>query len=410
MGKDKDTPIIIASYSGDLATDHGMATRNLIDSLPYRNIFDTKLAPDSKAKSKWNTNGRGSYNAVGVGGSITGKGAKYFVVDDPFKDREEADSEVVRDSRWKWLKAVARTRLTPDGRMIIMHTRWHEGDIIGLLTENEETKEEWVDYFDFLKGKRAKWVRLTLPAIAENDELHRKVGEPLWPNHYPLEELLDIKKTLGPYEWSALYQQRPVDEASREFKHEWIRPIDEEVVEMMNTRRALTIDTAMSKKTKSNSTGFCDNRINAEGFWHLMAWRMKLGPEELVDTIFTLHLRNHYEKIGIEKTTYTIGLKPYMDEEQRKRGVYLPIVELEHNQTSKEVRIRGLQPRYASRSIFHIRGKCKDLEEEMATFPQGIKDDVIDATAYQDQLEMGPPKKKRKVGSTIRRGVGLRGT
>ena len=174
VGKEKDDSIIVASYSGDLATDHGRETRNLIDSKPYQNVFDTKLAPDSTAKGKWNTNGRGAYNAVGVGGSITGKGAKYFILDDPFKDRMEADSEVIRESRWKWLKAVARTRLTPDGRMIIFHTRWHQDDIVGRLTTRKDTKEDWVDYFDFLKGVRAKWVRLTLPAIATREELHRK--------------------------------------------------------------------------------------------------------------------------------------------------------------------------------------------------------------------------------------------
>src|SRR3990167_8586694 len=282
VGKDKDIPVIVSSYSGDLATDHGRETRNLIDSKPYQNIFDTRLAPDSTAKGKWNTDGRGAYNAVGIGGSITGKGAKYFIIDDPFKDRMEADSETVRETRWKWLKAVARTRLTPDGRMIIMHTRWHQDDIIGRLTERKDTKEDWVDYFDFLKGVSAKWVRLNLPAIAERDEAYRKQGEALWPRQYPLEELEDIKKTLGPYEWGALYQQHPTNDETREFKAEWYKRISEEALQYTNCRRFLTIDTAMSKSVSADYTGFCDNRVNKENFWHLRAWRKKLGPEEQI--------------------------------------------------------------------------------------------------------------------------------
>jgi len=410
VGNDKDAPIIVTSYSGDLAVDHGRETRNLIDSKLYKNVFDTKLAADSTAKGRWNTDGRGAYNAVGVGGSITGKGAKYFIADDLFKDRMEADSEIIRESRWKWLRSVARTRLTPDGRMIVMGTRWHEDDVIGRLTDGEKTKEDWVDYFDFLKGKRAKWVRLTLPAIAEIDEPHRKAGEVLWPGQYPITELRDIEKTLGPYEFSALYQQKPVNDATREFKTQWYKHIDESVVELMNCRRFLTVDTAMSKLSQADYTGFCDNRVNQENFWHFIAWRMKFGPEELVDALFTLHNRNRYEKIGIEKTTYTVGLKPYIDQEQRKRNVFLPIVELEHHQMSKVIRIRGLIPRYASGSIFHIKGKCDDLEKEQSSFPVGAHDDTLDAVAYMEQMEIKPPERKLKTKTTpVKRGDGLHG-
>ena len=113
---------------------------------------------------------------------------------------------------------------------------------------------------------------------------------------------------------------------------------------------------------------------------------MRLGAEELVDAIFALHTRNHYDSIGIEKTIYLDALKPYLDEKQRQRNIFLPIVELKHNQVQKEVRIRGLIPRYASGSVFHIQGECNALEEEMMQFPQGLHDDVIDATAYQLQI------------------------
>jgi phage terminase large subunit-like protein len=293
--------------------------------------------------------------------------------------------------------------------MVVMHTRWHLDDIIGRLTEGEDTKEDWVYYEDWLKGKRAKWVRLTLPAVASNDESYRKQGEALWPTQYSLTELADIQKTLGPYEWNSLYQQTPVDDSLREFKASWYKRIDEELVQMMNCRRFLTVDTALSKKVSSDNTGFCDNRVNSENFWHLKAWRVKLGPEELVDTLFTLHALNRYEKIGIEKTAYTDGLKPYLDEEQRKRGVFLPIVELKHNQTSKEVRIRALIPRYASGSIFHIRNECGHLETEQASFPVGAHDDVLDATAYQDQLEIKPTQRRVSSNTSAVRGKGLYG-
>ena len=111
-----------------------------------------------------------------------------------------------------------------------------------------------------------------------------------------------------------------------------------------------------------------------------------MGPEELVDTLFALHEKRKYTKIGIERTAYLDGLKPYLDEEQRKRNRFLPIVDLKHAQTAKEVRIRGLIPRYASGSIRHVEGRCKELESEQASFPLGTHDDVLDATAYQLQI------------------------
>lgn len=385
VGKDKNKSVIVSSYSGDLATDQGRETRNIIESQAYKNVFDTKLAEDSNAKGKWNTDGKGAYNAVGVGGSVTGKGADYFIVDDPFKDRKEADSPIIREDRWKWVKSVARTRLTPTGALIIMHTRWHDDDIIGRFTVNKQTKEDWVDYFDFLKGARAKWVRLKLPAIAENDEVYRKKGEALWPQRYPLSELLDIKRTLGSYEWSALYQQSPIDEVSQEFRKELFIPISREKVESTRTRKFATIDTALSKREESDYTGVCRNYVDIENNWNISASRHKLSSKEIIDYIFKLH-NDGFEKIGIEEGAFTLAVKPFLEDEMKKRNKFPLVVPLKHNQTQKETRIRGLIPRYEAKSIRHIIGECDDLEEELLRFPKAANDDVSDATAYQLQI------------------------
>lgn len=389
MGRDKDVPVIVASYSGDLATDHGRETRNLIDSQEYKNVFPgTSLAPDSQAKGKWHTNGKGSYNALGVGGSATGKGARYFVIDDPFKDREEADSEVVRESRYKWYRSVARTRLTPDGSMIIMHTRWHDDDLIGRLVKDGE---DWVDYFDFVQGtKTAKWVRLRLPAIAEHDEVYRKEGESLWPQQFDLSELADIKKTLGSYEWSALYQQNPIDSENQEFRKQWFLPIDWHEVRKKHTRNFLTIDTAISKKASADFTAVVRNYVDRANKWHIASQRYKISPTELIDLLFKLYDEEKYEKIGIEKTIYLDAIKPFLDDEMRKRNKFLPIVELTHNETQKETRIRSLIPRYESKSVFHIEKENLDLEEELLRFPKGTHDDLADALAYQSQIAQPP--------------------
>jgi len=212
----------------------------------------------------------------------------------------------------------------------------------------------------------------------------------LWPERYPLSELESIKKTVGVYNWSSLYQQNPVLTENQEFKQEWIKYRKRVEVEKIKTRNFITIDTAYSEKTSSDYIGFCENYVDKENNWNLSAYKMKMNPKDFVDYLFTLQDKRSFEKIGIEKTAYLVGLKPYIDTECKKRNRFLPIVELHHNQTAKETRIRGLIPRYSSKSVYHIEGECNDLEDEMFTFPKGITDDVIDATAYQNDMAEAP--------------------
>ncbi len=386
IGRNPEKNIIATSYSSDLATDFGRQVRNLVDTPEYKGIFEARLAEDSMARGRWNTDKDGAYFAVGVGGAVTGRGADLLLIDDPIKNRKDADSQVVRDAVWDWYTSTARTRLSPTGAQVVIQTRWHEDDLAGRLLRSENAD---------------KWVVLDLPAIATKDEEFRKEGEALWADQYSLESLLETKKDIGPYDWSALYQQRPVDDASREFKSDWYHRIDAEKVSLMNTRNYLTVDTAMSQRESADFCGFCDNSVSQDNIWFLKAWKSRLSPNEFVNALFTLYSRRNYEIIGIEKTAYTDGLKPYLDEEQRKRNVFLPIFELKHNQTAKEVRIRGLIPRYASGSIFHIDGQCTDLETEQASFPNGAHDDVLDATAYQLQLNPEGPTRDRSMERRI---------
>ncbi len=377
LGRNPDKEIITSAYSAELAQDFGGKTREKVSSEAFRYIFpEVTLKEDEQARGRWRTNQGGAYTAVGVGGPITGRGANIAVVDDPIKNREEANSEVMRKKLWEWFTSTLFTRLEPNGVVIVMHTRWHMLDLVGMILANPEL------------SKRTK--HLHLPALSTQIEPHRGIDEPLWPERYNRNALMEIKNTVGPYDWASLYMGSPILTELQEFKPQWFKPTSETQIEMMNCRRYLTIDTAISKAAYADFTGFCDNSVNQENFWHLRAWRSKLSPEELIEIIFTLYKKNRYEAIGIEKTAYTDGLKPYLDGEQRKRGIFLPLVELKHNQTSKEVRVRGLIPRYASGSVFHVKGSCEALEEEMAQFPVGIHDDVIDATAYQLQIADSP--------------------
>lgn len=384
LGKKPEREVIIASYSADLAHGFGGKTRDKVDSPYFKAIFpNVRLKEDEKAKGRWgieqyNKEKRqwgatdGGYTAAGVGGAITGRGADVFLVDDPVKNAEEAESPLMREKVWEWWTSTAFTRLHPQGVMIIIMTRWHLDDLAGRILADPEF------------GPMTKVIKL--PAIANKDGKSRKAGQALWPERYPVEALEKIKTVVGPYVWASLYQCSPVLTEKQEFKPEWYKYIEEQELESMQTANYLTVDTAMSKKAQADSCGFCDNSVDREEFWNLRAWRAKLGPEELVDTLFALHEKRQYSAIGIEKTTYTDGLKPFLDAEQRKRRKFLPIVEMMHKGTAKEIRIRSVIPRYAAGSIRHIEGQCDALEEEQMNFPNGMHDDVIDALGYQDQI------------------------
>jgi hypothetical protein len=383
LGKNKGKEIITASYSGDLAQDFGGKTRDIVADQIFTKIFGATLKSDEKSKAKWRMTNKGTYTSVGVGGAVTGRGANVLIIDDPIKNREEAESDVIRDKVWNWYTSTAYTRLEKNGAIIIILTRWHLMDLAGRLLEKEMEGGE-------------KWEVINFPALARKDEEFRKEGEALWNDKFGIEDLLQIKETIGIYDWAALYQQTPILTENQEFKQDWIQYISRKDVTSKDTRKFLTVDTAMSKKETADYTGFTENFVDKENKWNVAAYRMRLNAKEFVEYLFTLQDRHSFEKIGIEKTAYIWGLKPYLDGEQRKRNKYLPIVELTHKQTAKETRIRGLVPRYNSGSIFHIRGECKDLEEEMFTFPKSTHDDVLDSLAYQAQIVDHKKKGKRQ--------------
>ena len=139
IGRNPDKQIIAASYNSDLANDFGREVRNIVGSPEFSNLFNTALSVDSKAANRWHTDKGGMYVAAGVGTAITGRGADILLIDDPFKDRQEADSEITRQRVWDWYTSTAYTRLMPGGAVIVINTRWHDDDLSGRLLEEQDT-------------------------------------------------------------------------------------------------------------------------------------------------------------------------------------------------------------------------------------------------------------------------------
>jgi predicted phage terminase large subunit-like protein len=200
LGRNPTRQIIAASYNSDLANDFGRNVRNIVGEPEFREVFPSvDLAPDSHAANRMNTNHGGAYVAAGVGTAVTGRGAHIALIDDPFKDREEADSERRRDLVWDWYRSTLFTRLMPGGSIVLIQTRWHEDDLAGRLLQSE-----------------SDWDVLELPALDSS-------GRALWPEWYDEKALERIKATIGAREWSALYQQQPQPDEGTFFQRGWFK-------------------------------------------------------------------------------------------------------------------------------------------------------------------------------------------
>lgn len=222
FGRYPNTSIIATSYSAQLVSRMNRDVQKIMDSQEYNDIFpETQLIGQGKTRSKQGflrnadffeiVGHNGSYRSAGVGGGITGMGGDILIIDDPLKDREEADSATIRNKVWDWYTSTLYTRLAPGGDIIVIQTRWHTDDLSGRLLEAAAS------------GEGDQWSVVNFPAIAETDEPHRKAGEALHPERYPLEQLLKIKAAIGTRDWEALYQQHPTPDGGTIFKKEWLK-------------------------------------------------------------------------------------------------------------------------------------------------------------------------------------------
>lgn len=218
LGRYPHLEVTGTSYSGELSTSFSRDVQAIMSDLPFKEVFSTRI-PEKGEPSGGKVRrsdyfevvgDTGKYRSVGVGGSLTGTGCHILLCDDLHKDRAEAQSETIRQGVWDWFTSTAYTRVAPGGGIIVMMTRWHMDDIVGRLLEQQANGGE-------------KWEIINYPAIAEFDEEHRKVGEALHPERYPIEALERIRKSVGERDWNALYQQHPVPDGGGIFKKDWIR-------------------------------------------------------------------------------------------------------------------------------------------------------------------------------------------
>lgn len=218
LGKAPERTHAFVTYSADLSRSKSRKARTLAKTA------GVQIAGDAKSLSEWRTTSGGGLLATGVGGPLTGQGVTgLLVVDDPVKNRVEAESEATRESVWEWFNDVAYTRLEPGASCLVVMTRWHPQDLAGKLIEE--------------KG----WEYIKLPAI-DGD------GKALWPGQFSVERLEAIREQLGEYSFSSLYQGEPRSRGGQVFSD--VRTYNE--LPTSGFRVSLGVDCAYTKKKTSD--------------------------------------------------------------------------------------------------------------------------------------------------------------
>ena len=374
LGKNPQHEFISCSYSGSLAMSFSRKVRQLVREPNYRHIFEeTKLDKDSQSIESWLTTRGGGYVAAGVGGGITGKGANILLIDDPVKNREDAESENNREATWDWYTSTAYTRLSPGGGILVILTRWHDDDLAGkLLTAGEEGADQWevVKY----------------PAIAEENETYRKQGEPLHPERYNLESLEMIQRAIGPRDWTALYQQNPVSDEGDYFNRDMVRYYEPEEIDYDRLRYYCAWDLAIGQRDRNDfSVGVTVGIDEYDNMYVVDVIRGKYDGFELVEKILDFYEQWRPGIVGIERGHIEMAIGPFLEKrvaERRLHSAYFK--DLKVGRRDKEARARAIQGRMQQGKVYFPQDATwtGSMVAELLRFPNGVHDDQVDALAW----------------------------
>jgi predicted phage terminase large subunit-like protein len=366
--KDPKLNVILGSYNQKLANKFSRKIKRIVQD---PKIADKKKLADAfpslmNSTSEWETSGGGVVRSVGVGAGIAGFGAGLIVIDDPVRNRADAESETFRDKVWDWFNDDIYTRLEPNASIILIQTRWHEDDLAGRLLKEQEDGGE-------------KWEVISLPAIAEeDDDIGRKPGQALCPARYNIEALERTKRKLGSYSFSSLYQQNPVPSVGGTFKREWFKNIIEEAPPNLRWKRGY--DLAVSLKTTADYTASfrcaydkAGNLYIADGFRKRIEYpdQRRYIIERMVSEKSTEHC--------VEAAMHGKALVQDLRTEPTVRSHALCEVEVNADKLTRALAWLNLAE---AGKVYLVRGPwINDFVDEICRFPSGKHDDQVDAVS-----------------------------
>lgn len=367
LGRFPEKKIIQTAHTAELAVGFGRKVRNLVQSEMYGKIFDTKLSTDSKAAGRWNTDKGGDYFAIGVGGAVTGKGADLLVIDDPHSEQEaKQGNPAVFDGVYEWYTSGPRQRLQPGGSIVIVMTRWSKRDLTGQILKNSE------------KDGTNDWEVIEFPAILPS-------GNPLWPGFWKKEDLEALKAELPVSKWEAQYQQNPTGNETAIIKRDMWQiwegdhpPPCDYIIQSW--------DTAFEKNNRADYSActtwgvFKHPDKNGEMKSNIIAldsFKKRMEFPELKQKALEMWKEWNPDTLIIEKKAAGAPLLY----ELRRMGI--PLQEFTPSKGNDKIaRVNAISDLFASGVVWCPTNRWADeLMEELASFPNGDHDDLVDSTS-----------------------------
>jgi predicted phage terminase large subunit-like protein len=365
LGKYPQKKIIMSSHTADLAVNFGRRVRNLVGSESYKDIFpQVELQADSKSASRWGTNFSGEYFAIGVGGALAGRGADLFIIDDPHSEQEaKTGKPEVFLPAWERFQSGPLQRLMPGGAIVVVMTRWSKLDLTGQIVA-QMNREEGVD----------PWEVIEFPAIKDD-------GEALWPEFWPVEELLAKKAGLDVRYWNAQYMQNPVSEEGALIKREWWKIWDKENPPNCEFT-IMSLDAAQEASNRSDFNAlttwgvFFNEETNNFAIILLNSIKKRLEYPELKKLVLAEYKEWQPDAFMVEKKSNGSALY----QEFRRMGI--PVGEFTPGKGQDKIaRVNAVSDLFASGIVWAPdRRWAKDVIEECNDFPSGTNDDLVDST------------------------------
>ncbi len=371
LGHDSSLRFLCVSYSDGLAVELARQFRMVVESDWYKRIFPAMhLRKESRAECI--TTHSGGRVALSVGGSVTGRGADFIIIDDPLK-AEDGASETARKNLIDWYDGTLSTRLNDKARgvIILVMQRLHEDDLAGYLM------------------RRSPWHHLNLPAIAlENQTVaiglgeayHRKQGEILHPARESQEILERIKKEVGSLRFSAQYQQSPIPLEGNIIKRAWFRTYDSAPSRGRGVSIVQSWDIATTTDERSDYSVCTTWVMKSKDYYLLDVWRGQVEYPTLRRKVINHALAHMAQTVLIEKAGP--GLQLVQDLRQESKPQFpkpLGIVP----QGDKLVRMEGQTPRLEARHVLLPKDApwLAPFLQELLAFPRGRHDDQVDSVS-----------------------------
>ena len=367
LGRFPNKKIIQCSNTAELAVGFGRKVRNLVDSEVYAKIFpNVALRSDSKAAGRWSTNANGEYFAIGVGGTVTGKGADLLIIDDPHSEQEAAlaaGDPSVFDKVYEWYTSGPRQRLQPGGSIVVVMTRWSKRDLTGKILQAMTDRDG------------DEWEIIELPAILPSEK-------PLWPEFWSYDELSKLRIELPLSKWSAQYQQNPTSEEGALVKREWWMEWEKEAPPQCQFI-IQSWDTAFTKSERADYSActtwgvfYKDENENDPHIILLDALKERMEFPELKARALEYYQEWQPDAFIIEAKASGAPLIF----ELRRMGI--PVQEFTPTRGNDKIsRLNSVTDLFASGRVWAPRKRwAEEVIEEMAAFPNSDHDDLVDSS------------------------------